>query len=71
MNVNNVFLSGQNIVYVGSGIGKTAWLLPTLAQLNLNMFGFERYVPNHDASADTMDKVRTHPKVHNLQVVSL
>ena len=61
MNVNNVFLSGQNIVYVGSGIGKTAWLLPTLAQLNLNMFGFERYVPNHDVSGETLDKVRTHP----------
>ncbi len=66
-----VFLSGQNVVYVGSGIGKTAWLLSTLAQLDLKMFAFERYVPNHDVSAETLMCVRNNNKVHNLKVASL
>jgi hypothetical protein len=71
MNFNNVFLSGQNVMYVGSGTGKTAWLLPTLAQLDLSMFAFERYPPNHDVSAQTLLKVREHAQVHNLKVKQL
>jgi len=71
MNFNNVFLSGQNVVYVGSGIGKTAWPLPTLAQLDLSMFAFERYTPNHDVSAKSLLKVREHSQVHNLKVKQL
>jgi hypothetical protein len=63
-----VFLSGQNVVYVGSGIGKTAWLLSVLAQLDLNVFAFERHVPNHEASAQTLLQVRSNPKVHKLKV---
>jgi protein-L-isoaspartate O-methyltransferase len=65
-----VFLSEQNVVYVGSGVGKTAWLMSTLTQLNLNIFAFERYVPNYEASARTLLEVRSHPKVHKLQVAS-
>ena len=63
-----VFLSGQNVVYVGSGIGKTAWLLSVLAQLDLNVFAFERDTRNHDFSAQALLQVRSHPKVHNLKV---
>ena len=63
-----VFLSFQNIVYVGSGIGKTAWLLPTLAQLDINVFAFERYPRNYDFSAQTLLKVRQNRKVHGLKV---
>ena len=66
-----VFLSEQHIVYVGSGIGKTAWLLSTLAQLDLSVYAFERFLPNYEFSAQTLLKVRNHPKVHNLKVVSL
>jgi len=63
-----VFLSAQNVVYVGSGIGKTAWLLSVLAQLDLNVFAFERHPPNHDVSAQTLQQVRSHSKVHKLKV---
>ena len=70
MAFNNVFLSNQNVVYVGSGIGKSAWLLPTLAQQDLKIFAFERYVPNHDFSARTLKEVRSHDKVYNLEVFS-
>ena len=66
-----MFLSGQNIVYVGSGIGKSAWLFSTLAQLDLKVFAFERHVANHDFSAQTLEEVRANRKVHNLQVDSL
>ena len=66
-----MFLSEQNIVYVGSGIGKTAWLLSTLAQLDLSVFAFERYAPNYEFSAKTLREIRSHTKVHNLKVVSL
>lgn len=71
MNINNVFLSGQNVLYVGSGIGKSAWLLPTLSQRDLNVFAFERYQPNHDVSAQTLLQVRGDERVHNLKVPSL
>ena len=63
-----VFLSFQNIVYVGSGIGRTAWLLPTLAQLDINVFAFERYVRNYDFSAQTLVEVRQNSRVHGLKV---
>ena len=63
-----VFLSDQNVVYVGSGIGKTAWLFSTLAQLDLKIFAFERYARNHDMSAQTLTYIRKHAKVHNLKV---
>ena len=66
-----MFLSEQNIVYVGSGVGKTAWLLSTLAQLDLNLFAFERYAPNYEFSAKTLREIRNHERVHNLKVVSL
>jgi hypothetical protein len=66
-----VFLSEQNLVYVGAGIGRTAWLFPLLAQLDLSMYAFERYVPNHDFSARTLQQVRCHEKVHELKVASL
>ncbi len=65
-----MFLSDQNIVYVGSGIGKTAWLLSTLAELDLNVYAFERHPNNHDTSAQTLLQVRNHPKVHRLMVAS-
>lgn len=65
-----LFLSDDNIVYVGSGIGRTAWLLSALAQLDLNVYAFERYVPNHDVSAHTLREVRRHTKVHKLKVAS-
>jgi hypothetical protein len=55
---------------VGSGIGKSAWLLPTLAQQDLKIFAFERYVPNHDFSVRTLKEVRSHDKVYKLEVFS-
>lgn len=65
------FFSGQNVVCAGTGIGKTSWLVPTLAQRKLKILGIERYAPNHDLSAQTLQRVRDHEKVHDLQVSSL
>ena len=66
-----MFLSDQNVVYVGSGIGKTAWLFSTLAQRDVNMYAFERFGRHHDISAQTLKEVRNHDNVHNLKVSSL
>ena len=66
----HVVTCDDNIVYVGSGTGRTAWLLSALAQLDLNVYAFERHVPNHDVSAQTLREVRRHTKVHKLKVAS-
>ena len=70
MTFQHVFLSDQNVVYVGSGIGKTAWLFSTLAQVDVNMFAFERFPRHHDMSALALKAIRSHPDVHNLKVSS-
>lgn len=58
-------------MYVGSGIGKTAWLFGTIAQLDVQVFGFERFVPNHEVSSRTLTEVRRNRKIHNLKVSPL
>ena len=68
MAFQHVFFSNQNVVYVGSGIGKTAWLFSTLAQVDVNMFAFERFPRHHDMSALALKEIRR--DVHNLKVSS-
>jgi hypothetical protein len=71
MTFQHVFLSNQNVVYVGSGIGKSAWLFSTLAQVDVKMFAFERFPRHHDMSAQALKAIRSDRNVHNLKVSSL